>query len=324
MTAPIVVGIDGSEESLAAVQWAAVAAAQRGVPLCILHVVEHHVEPAAHAEILRYDPHHWGRIRHSLPHEARSALGRAWRRAADAAFGVDLRVAAVFGRTDQVLTAITGRAPLLAIGTRGNGGATGLRFGSVARCLASRARCPVVFTSAGSRPEVREIVVGTDDSCAATAALGFSFGEAGVRGARLTAMYVWAHPEAGRLDGYHDWVLSVDAVNDSAASLLYEQVSPWRDRYPNVIVTESPVRGHPGRTLALASRSSDLIVIGGHRGEAFAKGMGQVTYDMLQHAQCPVAIIPDSASPRAGASHVLGGAVIQGDVRELANAGLGR
>jgi nucleotide-binding universal stress UspA family protein len=307
MTAPIVAGIDGSEESLAAVQWAAVAAARRGVPLSIVHVVEHHVEPATDGEILRYDPQHWGPVRHGLPHGARSALARASRRAVAAAPGLSVRLAAVFGRADQVLSAITDRAPLLVIGTRGNGGFSGLRFGSVALCLASRARCPVVFTRAGSRPEVREIVAGTDDRYEARSALEFSFGEADVRGARLTAMYVWAHPEAGRLDGYHDWVLSVDAVNEGAASLLSEQVLPWRDKYPEVIVTESPVRGDPERALALASQSSDLVVIGGRRDQASAKGVGPVTFAMLQHAQCPVAIIPGVALPWAGAHHVMGG-----------------
>jgi nucleotide-binding universal stress UspA family protein len=200
-----------------------------------------------------------------------------------------------------VLTAITDRASLLAIGARGTGGFPGLRLGSVALCLASRARCPVVFTAAGSRPVVREIVVGTDDSDEATGALEFSFGEADVHGARLTALYAWEHPEAGRLDGYHDWVLSVDPVDKGAAALLSEQVAPWRHKYPEVIVNESPVRGHVGRVLAFASQSTDLIVVGARRGLASSTGLGPVTNAMLHHAQCPVAVIPGSIVPWAAA-----------------------
>jgi nucleotide-binding universal stress UspA family protein len=304
MTAPVVAGVDGSDESLAAVQWGAVAAARRGVPLCIMHVIEHHAEPSVHAQILSHDPYHWARA-HGLSHGAKSALARASHRAVHAAPGIDLRVAAVFGRADQVLTAITSRAPLLAIGARGTGRASGQRVGSVALSLASSARCPVVFTSASSRPDVREIVVGADESSAATAALEFSFAEADVRGARLTAVYAWAHPETGRLDGYHDWMLSAEPVDESAAFLLSEQVSPWRHEYPNVTVTEDSVRGHPGRALTLASRSSDLIVIGSRRDQASANGPGPVAHAMLQHAQCPVAIIPGTALPCAGAVHVM-------------------
>jgi nucleotide-binding universal stress UspA family protein len=301
MTVPIVAGTDGSEESLAAVQWAAVEAVRRRVPLRIVHVLEDHTGPAADTQILRHDPHHRGWVRHDLPHGARSALARASRRAKDAAPGVDLCTAAMSGHADQVLTAITDRAPLLAIGTRGTGGSPGLRLGSVALCLARGARCPVVFTAAGSRPVLREIVVGTDDSDEATAALEFSFGEADLRGARLTALYAWEHPEAGRLDGYHDWVLSVGPVDKGAAYLLSEQVAPWRHKYPEVIVTESPVRGHAGRVLAFASQSTDLIVVGGRRGLASSMGLGPVTNAMLHHAQCPVAVIPGSILPWAAA-----------------------
>jgi nucleotide-binding universal stress UspA family protein len=296
MTAPIVAGTDGSEESLAAVQWAAVEAVQREVPLSIVHVMEH-TGTAADAQIVWHEVHRRSRARYDLPHSARSALARAAHRAAGAAPGVDLRIAAVHGHADQLLTALTDKTALLAIGARGTGSgqSSGLRLGSVALCLASRARCPVVFTAAGSRPDVREIVVGADDSDEASAALEFSFGEADARGARLTALYAWQHPEAGRLDGYHGWVLSVDPINGDAAALLSGQVAPWRDKYPEVIVTESPVRGHAGRVLAFASQSTDLIVVGGRRGPTSSMGLGPITYAMLRHAQCPVAVIPGSS-----------------------------
>jgi nucleotide-binding universal stress UspA family protein len=292
MTMPIVAGTDGSEESLAAVGWAATEAARRRVPLSIVHVLDPcHGSASADAQPLPHD--RAGRFRHDLPHRARSALARASRRATQAAPGVDLRIAAVFGRADQVLTDLTARVPLLAIGTRGAGGFPGPRLGSVALRLACGARCPVVFAPAGTAPLVGEIVVGIDDCDEAAAALGFGFGEADVRGTRLTALHVWAQPQAGRLDGYHDWVLSVGPVNQAAAALLAEQVAPWRDKYPGVTVTESTVHGHPGRTLALASRGAELVVVGGCRnGLASVPGLGQLGYAMLHHAQCPVALIP--------------------------------
>ena len=144
MAVPIVAGTDGSEESLAAVQWAAVEAVRRSVPLSIVHVLEHHTAPAADTQIVWHEVHRRGRARHDVPHGARSALARAVHRAAAAAPGVDLRTAAACGHADQVLTALTDQAALFAIGTRGTGGGqfSGLRLGSVALCLASRARCP--------------------------------------------------------------------------------------------------------------------------------------------------------------------------------------
>ncbi len=291
MTTPVVAGTDGSDESLAAVQWAAVAAARRRVPLCVLHVADHHHPAVTHPPGLGHELA--GRFRHELPHHARAALARAARRAAEAAPGVEVRTAAVFGRADQVLTAITVRAPLLVIGARGDGGSPGVRLGSVALRLASHARCPVVFATAGSGPALGEIVVGTDGGDAAAAALEFGFGEADARDARLRALHVWADPQPGRVEGYRGWVLSVGLVNDRAAALLAEQVAPWRRKYPGVTVTEDTVHGHPGRVLALESERADLIVIGSHQGgPGMAPGLGPVGYALLHHAHCAVAVIP--------------------------------
>jgi hypothetical protein len=83
-------------------------------------------------------------------------------------------------------------------------------------------------------------------------------------------------------------VLSVGQLNEGAAALLSEQVAPWRDKNPEVSVTETTVHGHPGRVLALASRRADLVVVGGRRGEAeLVPGLGPVSYAMRHHAYCP-------------------------------------
>jgi len=95
MLAPIVAGTDGSEESLAAVEWAAVEAVRRRLPLRIVHVLEHHHAPAAaRAQLLSHDVMA-GWFRQDPRHRARSALARARRRAAMAAPGVDLGAAAL-------------------------------------------------------------------------------------------------------------------------------------------------------------------------------------------------------------------------------------
>ncbi len=204
-------------------------AVRRRVPLGIVHVLDYcHCRDRAHAQSPRHDL--TGRFRHDLPHRARSALARASRGAAEAAPGVDLRTVAVFGRADQLLTALTAKAALLVIGTRGTGGFPGLRLGSVALHLACHAKGPVVFAPLSTSPVVGEILVGLDDGDDATAVLGFGFGEADARGARLTALHAWTNPHAGRIDSYRDWVLSVGPLNQGVATLLSEQVAPWRGR----------------------------------------------------------------------------------------------
>jgi len=293
MTAPIVAAADGSEASLAATHWAAVVAARRGVPLSIVHVMDQQPGPSACARLVGYDLRHdlSGLLHHELPHHARSVLARASHRAIAAAPGVDLRAVAIYGQADRVLAGITTRAPLLAVGRRGAGGLPGL--GSVARWLAGRARCPVVFATAGGCPVFGEVVVGTDGSDAA-AALEFGFGEADARDARLTALHVWTSPRGARLESFHDWMMSVGPPNADAAAVLSGQVAPWRRRYPGVLVTESTVHGQPGRVLAMASGHADLVVVAGHPAGP-APGPGPVAEALLPHAQCPVAVIPDGA-----------------------------
>jgi nucleotide-binding universal stress UspA family protein len=294
MIPPIVAGADGSEESLAATAWAAVAAARRRVPLYIVHVVDHDSGPSAHAHLARHDLANWSR--HHLPHRVRSALAKASRRAVLAAPGIDLRVAVIYGDAGQVLTAITARASLLAVGIRGAAGFHGPRRGSVALQLASSARCPVVFATAASSTVFDEIVVDIDGSDDAAATLEFGFGEADTRHARLTALHTWARPQAARLESYHTWMLSVGPLNATAAAALAEHVAPWRQKYPDVLVTESTVHGQPVHVVGMLSGHADLVVVGDGRVRlGLAPDYGSLADDLLHHAQCPVAVIPSSA-----------------------------
>jgi nucleotide-binding universal stress UspA family protein len=293
MIAPIVAGANGSEESLAATAWAAVAAERRRVALCIVHVVDHDPRPSPHVHLAGHDLP--GRFRHDLPHHARSVLARASRRAVMAAPGVDLRTAAVYGQAGQVLTAITARASLLAVGNRGPAGICVPRVSSVALHLASRARCPVVFVRADSRPVSDEIVVGTEGSEDSASALEFGFGEADTRHAKLTALNISALPHTAPLEASPNWILSVGPMNASAAASLAEQIAPWRLKYPAVRVTASTVHGQPGPVLTMFSGHAELVVLAGDRiRPGLAPGPGSVTDALLHHAQCPVAVIPSS------------------------------
>jgi nucleotide-binding universal stress UspA family protein len=288
-TAPVVVGTDGSDSSLAAVDWGATEAARRGVPLNIIHVLDYG-SGSKHAHVLGHELA--GLLRHQLRYQAKSAMARA-RRRAEITPGLDVQAATVVGRAAEVLTAISARTSLLVIGCRGAGEASWPRLGSVAGHLASRARCPVVFTSVESHPAVNEIVVDADGSDDAPAVLEFGFGEADMRHGRLTALNAWAHPGAGWPDNDGRWLLSVGEPNDGADGVLHEQVAPWRHKYPDVPVTESAVHGYPGRVLAVASNSADLVVVGGHQCEVtHVPGLGLVGSALLGHAHCPVVLIP--------------------------------
>lgn len=130
----VVVGIDGSKQSLQALQWAGFLA---GCSSCIVEVVT--VRPARAAFGLKgeLDPH-----RHA-------------EEAVQEVFGTErpegLRVTVREGGAAEVLLERSADARMLVVGSRGRGGFTGLLMGSVSTECAQHATCPVMVVH-GSTP----------------------------------------------------------------------------------------------------------------------------------------------------------------------------
>ncbi|MFD0660599.1 universal stress protein [Thermocatellispora tengchongensis] len=143
-----------------------------------------------------------------------------------------------------------------------------------------------------STPPRDEVVVGVDGSEAGAAAIGFAFAEASRRGAGLRAVHAWNSLAPGSgLD-------PVPAVPQDGAErrLLAEALSGWRERYPDVEVTEQADRGHPVDVLRKASAGADLIVVGTRgRGEVAGLLLGSVSHALLHHTECPIAVVPPAA-----------------------------
>lgn len=141
MDGPIVVGIDGSASSRAALRWAAREAALRGVPLHVVAVW--HIPWAAYAGVPLPD---------SLPDDlrgsARDALARELDALGDLSKGVEVVPTVVEGDAAQVLVEAARGAELLVVGSRGLGGFRGLMLGSVSHHCAQQASCPVVIVRA--------------------------------------------------------------------------------------------------------------------------------------------------------------------------------
>lgn len=122
---PVLVGVDGSPESTAAVRFAAAEAGWRGAELVAVH--------ADHDEI-----------------DADTPMGTRWRRVA--------------GDPAQVLVTESATAQLVVVGARGSRGDPGFLLGSVAQTLLHRANCPVAVVhgepvARGTTSEARAGVV---------------------------------------------------------------------------------------------------------------------------------------------------------------------
>lgn len=120
MTAQVTVGVDGSDESLAATRWAAGEAVLREVPLLLVHVEEWPSTPEAPLPDSR-----------QLDARAEALLENEADRVRREHPGLDVLVEGVRGREAEELTAAANEADLMVLGSRGLGGVLGFVSGSV-------------------------------------------------------------------------------------------------------------------------------------------------------------------------------------------------
>ncbi len=287
-TKPVTVGVDGSEESLRAVEWAALEARRHASPLRIV---------SASAELPRI------RAYHASPAEIGAALRGISARALDAAIirseelapGLSIETGLLSGPSAVAVADSGSGASMLVVGARGAGGFAAMMLGSVSRYVAAWAPCPVVVVREETTAVHREIAVGIRDPEDVTGTLAFAFEEAARRGADRVAVHTWywvpvglhASP-AGALQPPDPAQISAEASRHLAAAL--EQ---WHGKYPEVRVRQDIVRGHPARVLASYSARADLVVIGRHGHPAGpGPGIGSIQHAVLDHAHGPVAVVP--------------------------------
>lgn len=130
----IVVGLDGSPSSAAALAWARREARLRDVPLDV---------------VLVFEPLSYGSIRgYPFPSQEVEQAARAnAQRVLDDAEIDDVQVERHLIRAGDAATALIERshqADLLVVGSRGHGGFAGLLLGSVSQKCVQHAACPVV------------------------------------------------------------------------------------------------------------------------------------------------------------------------------------
>ncbi|MEV7970068.1 universal stress protein [Sphaerisporangium sp. NPDC088356] len=282
MAGQIVVGIDGSPSAAAAVEWAADDARRRGARLRIVHVWE----PWSYDFPLKAAP----RSQSSLPAYWTGALEAAVDWVHDHTPGVEVSSALVTGAVSERLTTESEYADELILGSKGLGGLTGLVLGSVGRSVAGHAEGTVIVVRRSAPGRKGEIVVGFDGSEASEAALEYALQQARLRGARVHILYAWSTPPlAPDATAYAGGVR--EAVEEESRE-VQRRLDPWRQRYPDVPMVGSAVRGHAAPALSDASREADLVVVGsrahGTFGHAFT---GSIAHGVLHHARCPVAIV---------------------------------
>ncbi|MCI4145751.1 universal stress protein [Streptomyces sp. MMS20-AI2-20] len=298
MARTIVVGLDGSPESRAAAEWAAREAALRQVPVRLLHVWQPVPEPMAEAPLLGAETHqHWTE---RIPREA--AEGLRLRHP-----GVEVTIEQSSGAPADILLDAARDAELLVLGSRALSGLTGFLIGSVGQSVVARAEAPVVLVRAGEQAAdehvkdpagipsaataFRPVVVGLDTGSPDETVLAFAFEEARRRGTTLTVLRAWNLPSSYT----YAMAAGYDPREDLAraqAEALTEALLPWREKYPDVEVTEASRLGSPANHLVDAARDASLVVVGRRiRRSPFGVHIGAVAHAVMHHATTPVAVV---------------------------------
>jgi nucleotide-binding universal stress UspA family protein len=282
----ILVGIDGSPASNAAVCWAARDAVMRRIPLTLVHVVN----PGAST---------WSQIppldEFSVwqESEGRRILADALKIARDTANDnprIPIESELKFSATVPTLVDLSKEAELLVVGTDGRGTLARGLLGSVSAGLVRHAHCPVaVIRDEDQRmphPVQAPVLVGIDGSPASELATGIAFDEASRRRVDLIALHAWSDTEVFELPGL-DW----SAVKDEEERILAEVLAGWQERYPDVTVTRLLVCDRPARALVETSESAQLVVLGS-RGRGGFTGMllGSVSNAVVQSVRMPVIV----------------------------------
>lgn len=288
MTRPITAGIDGTDESLAALAWAAREAVRRDVALRVVHAWR--FQSSAPAEVAdRGAQEQW----------VRATVQEAVAEIAERHPGLPVTADVLEGDAVETLTAALAEAELLVLGSRGHGPVVGFLLGSVGQQVIAEAARPVVLVRAGDKPsdEVagHEIVVGQQGAPEDSApALRFAFETAAARGAALRAVRAWTLPPV-----FSYSPASLKLLDDAGGLEPYERkaltdaLAPWRERFPDVPVVEHVEIGSAGQVLLSVSGRAQLMVVGrrAHRTAVGAR-IGSVAHGMLHHADCPVAVVP--------------------------------
>jgi nucleotide-binding universal stress UspA family protein len=263
----IVVGVDGSEPSLQALDVAIELAARRGSPLHVLHVRPHRDGPDAVTS---------------------EALAEAVETRPDLVVEVSTRA----GAPATELADAVGPSDVLVVGARGIGVVHAAALGSTSLELVATAPCPVVVVHRDHGAAEGPVVVGLSRHTRPEV-VGFAAEEAASRGTELVAVHAWDEPDAATATLRRAPAEVRQGRIEREQSLVVEALAPWVDKFPEVVVHRLVTSGDPGPALLALTDDAGLLVLGrGALEHPRVAVLGSTAAHVLRTARCPVAVVP--------------------------------
>ena len=282
----VVVGVDGSSASDAAVRWAAREAMMRVAPIKLINVVAPTLASSAMA------PNHT--ITQGEELRARQILKEAGRIVEQLAGEKrpDIHTQRQYAGVVPTLVEASNDAQMVVVGSSRRAFGRGM-LGPVIAGLLHHANCAVTVVPdpESAQHEIGDapVLVGIDGSTASEGAAAVAFDQASRRGVPLLALLAWSDVGVFPILG-----MDLRTYRDKAAELLSERLAGWRECYPDVQVQSRLVCDVPDRWLVDESRNAQLVVLGsGGRGGYAGMHLGSVTSTVVRSAHVPVIVVRD-------------------------------
>ena len=285
----VLVCVDGSTASDAAVAWGTREAIMRRLTITLMHAV---------APVVVGWP--VGQLYAGMPEwqqdDAQHVMDQA-RKTLNASLGgaepPEIRTEVVYSGVVPALIDASGDAWMIVAGSQGLGAMGRLLLGSVTTGLVHYAHCPVAVihsTESEATSAVDNdapVLLGIDGSPASEGATALAFDEASRRRVGLRALHVWSDVGVFPILGM-DWR---DREREGH-EILAERLAGWQERYPEVHVERLLFCDKPSRWLLKESERAQLVVVGS-RGRGGFPGMllGSVSSAVAQSARIPVLVV---------------------------------
>ncbi|WP_211716962.1 universal stress protein [Nocardiopsis sp. MG754419] len=297
----VVVGADGSEQSRAALEWAAAEAARRGVRLHIVHALGMPLIVSAYGGPQRFQP------TDEISGQADTVLIAAREQVAKLQPSINVEAFTALEEAPLALIRHSHPHDLIVLGSRGLGSVAALFVGSVSVRVAAHAPCPVVVVpSEAGKPattELDRVVVGVDGSKNARRALGLAVNLTAETEGELVVVNSWEvpfpyDPVAMTSAGYQPQDDIFEKQSEQLVAELLAEVMD--DQREDVNIQVSAVRTQSNPVTALLESADDAdahAIVVGSRGRGSIRGllMGSVSQGVLHHARVPVVVLPKHA-----------------------------
>ena len=287
----IIVGVDESALAGQAVRWAAEQAVLEGRPVRLVRaVMPVPMGRSDHAAVVQPGTFT------SLRLHSEALLRQAHEQVHRVAPGVEVDEQLEVATARDLLLDVAEDAHLIVLGSRGRGPVLTHLFGSVGVGVVRRARCPVVVHRPGHPGRVRDgVVVAVDATEDAVPVLEFAFRQASLRRLPLRVVHYVMDPRSA--------LVGVPMVGDLSQQLqqselvMSEAMAGLGERYPDVRTTVSTTPGLAAHDIVTAATRADLVVVGTHQRPAADRLLvNSVSTAVLEHASCPVAVVPVRSS----------------------------